>query len=567
MTLSPVYRILVIDDQLAIHEDYRKILGRRVSGTAAAIDQAATDLFGDAASISACDDWYEVDSALQGQEGLDLVKLAVTERRPYTLAFVDIRMPPGWDGVETVRRIWSVDPEMLIVICSAYSDYSWQEMVRELGRNDRYLILRKPFDNIEVRQFAMALSERWRSSRTDVLTGLLNRRAFDNYFTLEWQNAKDRGTPLAFIMLDLDHFKRINDTLGHQAGDHVLKRVADLVTTIALPSYSVGRYGGDEFCILLPHTSEAQAVAWAENTRRAIEQSVLTFSEREIPISASIGVGEIVSTDTRSEQLVERADLALISAKGAGRNCVVSYSSATRSASAAADVSRDASCWTKVSLSEVMTSPVLSLKTTATIGEAIEYFATCRVDFAPIVDCDGQLVGQLDEKDLVAVLPRIDSRQICVDRVMRRPSEYHGELTPIAAIVRWLDETNSDRTLIVRDGRPIGLVSRRNLIRCAWNWAASPGERNLPSKLLPSGPLDQRRVTQMVQQIAKSVAAVQRQLAGNWDDCQLILGFSSIETLLEPTLASAPRGPTVLPAFLPGGIDAAPLDSSSVHSS
>ena len=138
-----------------------------------------------------CIDWegFDLSSAMQGQQGFELVQRSIEEGRPYAVAFVDIRMPPGWDGVETVCPIWEVDPEILVVFCSAYSDYSWEEMVRRLGRNDRFLILKKPFDNIEVRQCAMALTERWSVSRTDVLTGLLNRRAFQGHLKLEWSRA------------------------------------------------------------------------------------------------------------------------------------------------------------------------------------------------------------------------------------------------------------------------------------------------------------------------------------------------------------------------------------------
>jgi DNA-binding LytR/AlgR family response regulator len=100
------------------------------------------------------DDLYEVDSAFQGRDAVTLVEKALSEGRPYAMAFVDIRMPPGWDGIRTVRQIWAIDPEILIVLCSAYSDYAWEDIVRELGRTDRFLILRKPFDNIEVRQCA-----------------------------------------------------------------------------------------------------------------------------------------------------------------------------------------------------------------------------------------------------------------------------------------------------------------------------------------------------------------------------------------------------------------------------
>src|SRR5690606_27038348 len=83
------------------------------------------------------------------------------EGRPFSMAFVDMRMPPGWDGIETIARIWSVDPRIQIVICTAYSDLSWGEIIERLGHNDRLLLLKKPFDNAEVYQLAAALSEKW----------------------------------------------------------------------------------------------------------------------------------------------------------------------------------------------------------------------------------------------------------------------------------------------------------------------------------------------------------------------------------------------------------------------
>ena len=156
-------RILVIDDSERIHEDFRAVLGHTDADTAV-LHEAKTAIFGKVPSVSAHID-FELDSALQGQEGLEKVKKALGEGRPYAMAFVDIRMPPGWDGVETIRRIWRTYPELEVVICTAYSDYDWNEIVAKLGQTDRLLILKKPFDNVEVYQLASALTEKWDLAR------------------------------------------------------------------------------------------------------------------------------------------------------------------------------------------------------------------------------------------------------------------------------------------------------------------------------------------------------------------------------------------------------------------
>ncbi len=154
-------RILVIDDNEAIHQDFQKILGGGHGRSVASAAEIA--LFGDVASDEVSN--FQIDFAAQGQQGLARVQAAREEHNPYALAFIDIRMPPGWDGVETTQRIWKVDPDIQIVICTAFSDYSWGEMIARLGCSDRLVILKKPFDNIEVVQLATALSEKWRLAR------------------------------------------------------------------------------------------------------------------------------------------------------------------------------------------------------------------------------------------------------------------------------------------------------------------------------------------------------------------------------------------------------------------
>jgi diguanylate cyclase (GGDEF)-like protein/PAS domain S-box-containing protein len=154
-------RVLLVDDMATIHEDFRKIL--TPTAPAADLDDDEKILFGaPTGTTSRC---FDLDSAYQGAEALDKVQASLLANQPYAMAFVDMRMPPGWDGVETVERLWQVDPALQIVFCTAFSDYSWPEVLARLDVRDRLLILKKPFDAIEVYQFANALTMKWDMTR------------------------------------------------------------------------------------------------------------------------------------------------------------------------------------------------------------------------------------------------------------------------------------------------------------------------------------------------------------------------------------------------------------------
>jgi CheY-like chemotaxis protein len=154
------FRILVIDDNPEIHKDFIKILK---------IDEHDKDklkdfeqkLFGETSPSKAILPKFEIDSAFQGQEGLALIDKAIHEGQPYALAFVDVRMPPGWDGVETIKHIWKVDATIQIVLCSAFSGYSSEKIVAELGTPDNLVVLKKPFDQYAVCDLSIALTKKW----------------------------------------------------------------------------------------------------------------------------------------------------------------------------------------------------------------------------------------------------------------------------------------------------------------------------------------------------------------------------------------------------------------------
>ncbi len=152
------HRILIVDDNLAIHEDFRKILA--VSSTKNDFEDEDAAFFGTPVAEAERTS-FSLDFASQGLEALERVSAAARENRRYSVVFMDVRMPPGLDGVETTARLWEIDRDLQVVICTAYSDHSWEEMVGHLGRTDRLLILKKPFDVIEVVQCAHALSGKW----------------------------------------------------------------------------------------------------------------------------------------------------------------------------------------------------------------------------------------------------------------------------------------------------------------------------------------------------------------------------------------------------------------------
>lgn len=154
-------RVLVIDDNESIQIDFERILGLGPGDDSELDDLAALALGTAAERTPGASRSYELSFASQGDVALGMVEEAKKQGRSFAMAFVDMRMPPGWDGIETIEHLWEAEPELLCVICTAYSDHSWDEMVARLGDTDRFLILKKPFDAIEIQQLAGALTTRW----------------------------------------------------------------------------------------------------------------------------------------------------------------------------------------------------------------------------------------------------------------------------------------------------------------------------------------------------------------------------------------------------------------------
>ena len=223
-------RILVIDDNPAIHEDFDKILLPSQAGEEQALGEAEALIFGTASSgafptPSGAEKHFELAHAMQGQEGLALVQAALAEGRPFSLAFIDMRMPPGWDGLETAERILQADASIQIVICTAYSDYSWDEIRRRLGVPDGLLILKKPFDVVEVLQITHNLTRKWELAR-DMRAALVDLDQRVEARTAELRASRERfavmfqSAPLAQLIVDSRGFEsmEVNEALCRLTG-------------------------------------------------------------------------------------------------------------------------------------------------------------------------------------------------------------------------------------------------------------------------------------------------------------------------------------------------------------
>jgi diguanylate cyclase (GGDEF)-like protein len=187
---------------------------------------------------------------------------------------------------------------------------------RMIGRRDELLLAR----NRELAE----LTDRLRAlSTTDGLTGLHNRRSFDERLRMELTRTRRYRAPCALVMLDLDHFKEVNDRHGHQAGDAILRHVADLLTAEIRGGDLVARYGGEELAAILPHTTADDAYAWAERVRARLVSEPTIWSGAPLTVTASFGVAAVPPGEESPTGFVGEADRALYAAKRRGRNNVV----------------------------------------------------------------------------------------------------------------------------------------------------------------------------------------------------------------------------------------------------
>jgi len=275
-------------------------------------------------------DDYDVVLAADGREAIDAALVA----RP-DVVLMDLYMP-RMDGLAALEamRADPVTEDVPVILISARGDELTRSRSLDLGAVD---FLTKPFSGRELKarlDRTLRLTRRETQlqelARTDPLTGLANLRAFRARLEEEVKRARRYRTPLACVMVDMDHLKPINDELGHTAGDVAIGAVAEVIRRELRETDFGARYGGDEFVMLLPHTSAGDARVFAERVCTRLHESSIEVLGRRLPLAASFGIASLDDepVDDPGQTLVRRADAALYEAKRAGRGQVAAHPSA-----------------------------------------------------------------------------------------------------------------------------------------------------------------------------------------------------------------------------------------------
>ncbi len=347
-------RILVIDDETAIHDAYRRSFEARQSSLDQASLAAMADaLFGDHDTTESPEfpgEVFTLVHATQGIDGLRQVAESLATNNPFQIAFIDVRMPPGIDGKETAKRIREIDPDINLVIVTGYSDYTALDIASVAGPVDKLFYISKPFDPEELVHTARALGQRWFTDQEmvrirtalaaqvetlerqsielaanearanhlathDSLTGAANRYAFLKALNESIQRNEQQ---IAVAIVDLDRFKNINDSLGHFAGDELIRQVCQSMIRAVGGAGTVARLGGDEFALMLCDIPPDQLQAFGDKVIASCSHDFAIFGHH-VKVGASMGIAQ--QEDIRSDdpiELMRFADIALYDAKRKG---------------------------------------------------------------------------------------------------------------------------------------------------------------------------------------------------------------------------------------------------------
>ncbi len=494
----------------------------------------------------------EVDGYLLRQTTDALEALDMIAADPPDFLITDWDMPV-LTGLELCRRVRQLDLPHYVYVLFVTGKTGQSELIAGLeGGADDFVT--KPVNRGELlarlKAGSRVLDVERRLSRqahTDVLTGLASRRSFVDVCRREFERARRYDSPYSCVIMDVDYFKRVNDVFGHAAGDLALQQVARTLTEHCRASDFAGRYGGEEFAVILPETRECDAAIWANRVREAIAAREIVLNGKHVPLAASFGVAQRSIEVETPDQLIDMADQALLVAKKSGRNRVVCYSRLQSTQQVGPTTPDAMDLFQDAVARDIMSSPVASLSESATVGQAAEYFLRYRISSAPVIDSAGRAIGILSEQDCIAAMIARDGWDRPIFDVMSRNVVSFDEDTPVREIHAFFCNVSLRRVIILRDQVPTGVISRSTMMRWLQHWTAVRHGWRMASEAGDFDDVDnaRRRIESGVEAILDRAQSIRRRLEEQ-PDCAvpvLVGGATQIQELCTDLFAFT-RGPS-----------------------
>jgi diguanylate cyclase (GGDEF)-like protein len=425
---------------------------------------------------------YQVICADNGRQAL-----AAVMRNRASVLVTDWNMPE-MTGYELCRQLRASEyrPYPYIIMATARESHHDVEAAIEAGADD-YLV--KPIQHGDLiarikqaHSVLQRLIQYVERMETDELTGLLNRRRFEECLAVDFEMSSRNSRPLSCILADLDWFKQINDRWGHGTGDRALQLVGQTIREVAGDCGYACRFGGDEFCLLLPERGEQATAEIAEQIRERVSHTVLVVEqEQEVSLSMTLGVAALRANLTCPTQLIDAADEALLAAKRCGRNRVfthgrlIDHNYLTELAANTYQAQL-----VKMKAADIMTTPIVVVSESDTLRDASDLFLRLRVTSVPVVNESRQLIGLISENHVLAAIATVHGWDSPIRQVMARNAVAYDAATPLNLIWQALDQVSVRRVVIVDGGVPLGVISRGTMLRWLGNWGhdafTPPGE-------------------------------------------------------------------------------------------
>jgi len=346
-------KTLIVDDNLDIYNYYCRVLNAKNDDDSLPRNSEAA-LLSEPTTSEKDTPHYLIDFAYQ-EEALETVIKAVTMGAPYALIFISVGISPTLEGIETVKHIWKADPNVQIVICATYSDYSWQDIMQQMQYSDNFLIVKKPVETTEIRQLAAVLTKKWeiitnkffqehsghQSSEKhseeslfyqtvyDSLTDLPNKALLAERIQQVIFHAKQYGLYVGILVLEIDNFNKINDSLGSHIGDSVVKVVAQEIKKTIRETDTATYLSSDKFVIVMVTPAKQENINALAKRLLKMMGHAIQIEDHEIPVSIKMGISVYPKNSDDPETLLQFANSALQS-KEAHSNSFQFYDSESK---------------------------------------------------------------------------------------------------------------------------------------------------------------------------------------------------------------------------------------------